>query len=67
MSIELARQLSNLTQIKWVSRHDILPPNDYDYPVLIQFNDGKLALSNGGTVNDDKNISLWKDIPQINY
>lgn len=49
---------------RWICRSEAMPPNDYDHPVLIQFNDGHLALSDGGTVHDDKNISLWKNLAQ---
>lgn len=37
------------------------PPNDYDYTIIIMFNDGHVSLSDGGTFHDDKNISLWKE------
>jgi len=39
-----------------------MPPNDYDYRILVQFNDGHITFSDGGTVHDNEAISLWKDL-----
>ncbi|RLI66887.1 MAG: hypothetical protein DRO67_00550 [Candidatus Asgardarchaeum californiense] len=55
---ELIKAQSN----EWHARDEMMPKNDYNHPVLVQFNDGYLALSDGGAVHDDKSISLWKEL-----
>ena len=44
-----------------------MPPNDYNYSVMIVFYDGFETISNGGTVHDDNSIVdsqiiYWKPI-----
>lgn len=46
---------------------DEQPPNDYDYPCVIVFTDGKESLSDGGTVHDCCSKSRiaygWRRLP----
>ena len=48
----------------WICRGDALPEKSYDHPVIVQFNDGYIALSDGRTVHDDISISLWKELSE---
>ncbi len=49
---------------KWIKCTDELPPNDDDFEVKIMFTDGYIALSDGGTVCRDieisKQIEKWR-------
>ena len=58
----IVKALKDTQHLKWHSRHDSMPPNDYDYRILIQFNDGHITFSDGGSVHDNEAISLWKDL-----
>ena len=56
---DMAKALVSAVDNKWHDR-DTPPPNDYDYKIIIMFNDGYISPSDGGTFHDDKSISLWK-------
>jgi hypothetical protein len=60
--MDMVKELAEARNSPWISRGERLPENDYDHQVLIMFNDGHMTLSDGGTVHDDENISLWKEL-----
>jgi len=58
----IIKALKATQHLKWNSRHKQMPPYDYDYKILVQFSDGYITFSDGGTVWGDEQISLWKDL-----
>jgi len=62
VSALVIKALKNSHHIKWSDRHVCMPVNDYNHKVLVQFNDGHIAISDGGSVHDNEAISLWKEI-----
>ncbi len=60
--MEFKLELARAIKLPWHSRDTILPHNSPDYKVLVQFNNGPLALSDGEAVHNDTSISLWKEL-----
>ena len=62
VSAPIIKALKAAQHLKWHRREKQMPPNDYDYKILVQFSDGYITISDGGTVWDDEQISKWKKL-----